>query len=112
VSGTHDIDVLKGDLSATKCDPVAIEKPAQLLAFNPLQSEPMTGQFRQLVVSEVRGQGLKLGDFAKAVAKRCGCNPETVSRFLRGTHDTSVDILEAMLGELGYEIPTKQRKEK
>lgn len=92
MSGTNDID-------------------AQL-AFNPLHSEPMTGQFRQLVVLEVRGQGIKLGDFAKAVAKRCGCNPETVSRFLRGTHDTTVDILEAMLCELDYEIPAKQRKEK
>ena len=73
--------------------------------FQSLDLHAMTGDFRSLILETLRTQKRAKGDFAAAVANRVKCNPETVSRFLRGSHDTSVEVLEAMLSELGYEIP-------
>lgn len=73
--------------------------------LQPLDLHAMTSDFRSLILDSLRTQERAKGEFAAAVAKRVKCNPETVSRFLRGSHDTSVEVLEAMLTELGYEIP-------
>ena len=64
----------------------------------------MSNKFQILIIGELKEQGIRKGEFSEAVAKRCKCNPETVLRYLRGTNDTTVEVLEAMLEELGLEI--------
>ncbi len=51
----------------------------------------------QIIADRLKVLGISHISFARDVAKEASCNPETIMRFLRGTHDTSVSNLESML---------------
>ena len=72
-----------------------------------LATEPT---FRELVVAEMRNQHRTRQDFARSVASRAECNPETILRFIRGTHDTTVNVLQHMLAEMS-EFRDKKARE-
>lgn len=59
---------------------------------------------RKVILSAQASAGRTSTEIARSVAARCGCNPETVLRFLRGTHDTTTSILGALMDELGLTI--------